>query len=165
MTVQTNFFSDAADVFPAIRSLIPHTDPMVLLDHLLAIDAESLCAQVTITTANRFYTDGAVPAWIGIEYMAQAIAAFAGYEALQAGQDVKLGFLLGTRRYESQCAGFACGSILQVHIQRVLQHQNGLGAFECRIVDADTSAELVKATVTVFQPEDAQEFLKPNEQS
>ena len=159
MTLPTKY----SHALPDIRSLIPHSDPMVLLDRVLTIEAESLCAEVVITPASRFYADGAVAAWIGIEYMAQAIAAFAGVEALQSGNDVKLGFLLGTRRYDSQCASFACGSILHIFVHRVLQHQNGLGAFECRIIDAGTAAELVTATVTVFQPDDAQEFLKTNQ--
>ena len=148
---------------PEIRRLIPHSDPMVLLDRLLAVDEHSLCAQVSITPDSLFYAAGAVAAWTGIEYMAQAIAAFAGYQAFVSGQDTKLGFLLGTRHYESHCSAFALNSVLHIHVQRVLQHPNGLGAFECRIVAAESQQLLAAATVTVFQPENVQAYLKGND--
>ena len=46
--------------------------------------------------------------------MAQAIAAHAGWLALQRGEEVKVGFLLGSRKYESKVANFALGSVLQM---------------------------------------------------
>ncbi|PRC95145.1 hotdog family protein [Solimicrobium silvestre] len=148
--------------FPEIRSLIPHKDPMVLLDRVIAVDAESLCAELTITPESRFFDGAGVGAWIGIEYMAQAIAAFAGYSAQQREEAVKVGFLLGSRRYECSCSSFLLGSVLQVQVQRVLQNENGLGAFECTISDAnDPNADaLATATVTVFQPDNASDFLQ-----
>ena len=57
---------------------------------------------------------------------------------------------------------FAPGSVLLVHVHRVLQAENGLGAFDCRIVPADdaNAASLATATVTVFQPDNVNQFLK-----
>jgi hypothetical protein len=45
----------------------------------------------------------------------------------------------------------------------VLQAENGLGAFACRIERADAApgaASLATATVTVFQPDNVNQFLK-----
>lgn len=149
---------------PAIHTLVPHADPMVLLDRVTAVDAESLSAEVTITRQSMFFDEKeqGIGAWVGIEYMAQAIAAYAGYQAISQGEKVRVGFLLGSRRYESQCAHFGLGSILHVKVQRVVQHENGLGAFECQIGDtSDTESKvLATATVTVFQPDNVNNFLK-----
>lgn len=142
---------------PDIRLLVPHAGPMVLLDRVVAVEQDSLCAEVAIRSDSLFATAEGVGAWVGIEYMAQAIAAHAGYEAYQRGEPVKVGFLLGSRRYECARSVFAVGSVLRVHVTRLLMAENGLGSFACRIEDQDGIA--ATATVSVFLPADAEEFL------
>ncbi|HEY0490518.1 MAG TPA: hotdog family protein [Telluria sp.] len=148
---------------PGIRDLVPHSGPMVLLDRVLAADDETLCAEVTIRPGSVFCDGSGVGSWVGMEYMAQAVAAHAGYLALQRGEAVKVGFLLGTRRYETSRPAFAVGSVLHVHVRRALQGDNGLGAFECRIEDA-AGGVAASATVTVFEPENVDEFLQRSEE-
>ena len=138
---------------PEIRSLIPHSGPMVLLDRVVSADEESLCAEVQIHSDSLFCTGGGVGAWIGIEYMAQAIAAYAGYCAHLRREPVKIGFLLGARRYNCTRPLFTVGTLLRVHVRRVVMSENGLGSFECHIDDGET--KLATATVTVFQPANA----------
>lgn len=145
---------------PDIRQLVPHSGQMVLLDRALSADAEQLCAEVRIREGGMLCGPDGVGAWVGIEYMAQAIAAHAGWLALQRGEEVKVGFLLGSRKYDASVAHFAPGSVLHVHVRRVLQSDNGLGAFECRIDIAGGMANAAHATVTVFQPENVNQFLK-----
>ncbi|MFC3458328.1 MULTISPECIES: ApeP family dehydratase [Massilia] len=145
---------------PDIHSLVPHSGAMSLLDTLLAVDAETLTAQVTIRRDTMFLVDGAVGAWVGVEYMAQAVAAHAGHAARQRGEPVRVGFLLGSRRYACAVPAFALGSVLHIHVQRALQGENGLGAFDCRIDDANGGLELATATITVFQPDHVEEFLQ-----
>jgi 3-oxoacyl-[acyl-carrier-protein] synthase-1 len=147
---------------PDIRSLVPHSGAMVLLDRAIAVGEESLCAEVLIRPDTLFCDGTGVGAWVGVEYMAQAVAAFAGYEAHVRGEAVKVGFLLGSRRYEARCSSFPIGSTLHVHVQRALQGENGLGAFECRIdVAGDPGlAAVATASITVFQPENVSEFLQ-----
>jgi predicted hotdog family 3-hydroxylacyl-ACP dehydratase len=142
---------------PDIRSLIPHAGPMVLLDRVISADEESLCAEVTIRSDTLFCSDGGVGAWVGIEYMAQAIGAWAGYAARRRGGAPRLGFLLGTRRYDCRRPIFLLGSQLRVHVHRVFQNENGLGSFECAIDDAE--GRVATATVTVFQPHDVKDFI------
>ncbi len=147
--------------YPPIRSLVPHQDPMVLLDKVIMADEDNLCAEVSIHAVSLFCDGAGVGAWVGVEYMAQAIAAHAGYLAHARGDAVKVGFLLGTRRFESRTARFTLGAILHVHIHRALQGDNGLGAFECRICDAnDPETPLATATITVFQPNNVADFLQ-----
>ena len=145
-----------------IHSLVPHSGAMSLLGRFLAADDENLSAEVAITADSMFCVDGAVGAWVGVEYMAQAVAAHAGHAARLRGEPVRVGFLLGTRRYACALPAFAVGSVLHIHVQRVLQGENGLGAFDCRIVDGGSGSgdELATATITVFQPDNVEEFLQ-----
>jgi len=145
---------------PDIKTLVPHTGTMSLLDSLVAVDAETLSARVAIGPDTLFCTGGAVGAWVGVEYMAQAVAAHAGHQARQRGEPVRVGFLLGTRRYACAVPAFAVGSVLTIRVQRALQGDNGLGAYECRIEDGASGAELASATITVFQPDNVEEFLQ-----
>jgi predicted hotdog family 3-hydroxylacyl-ACP dehydratase len=149
-----------ATKLPDIHTLVPHSGPMSLLDTLLAADAETLEAQVRIGPESMFCSGGAVGAWVGVEYMAQAVAAHAGFAAVQRGEPVRVGFLLGSRRYACKVAAFAVGSVLNIHVQRALQGDNGLGAFDCRITDGEDGTELASATITVFQPDNVEEFLQ-----
>jgi len=148
-------------VYPPVTSLIPHRFGMALLDRLVSVSDDTLCAEARISPDCIFFdaTINGVGSWLGIEYMAQAIAAFEGYWSLQRNEEVKVGLLLGSRHYESHCSEFAADSILQIDVHRVLQHENGLGAFDCRIIDASNRRLLAHATVTVFKPDNVQDFL------
>lgn len=144
---------------PDIRLLVPHTGSMVLLDRVISVDQENLCAEVRIHAESVFAGKDGIGGWVGIEYMAQAIAAHAGYAARLRGEPVKIGFLLGSRRYECSRPTFALNSVLRIHVLRMLQAENGLASFECRIEDLEKQ-QLAKATITVFEPADARDFLK-----
>jgi len=146
--------------FPQIATLVPHAAPMLLLDRVISADADKLCAEVAIADDSLFQTGAGVGAWVGIEYMAQAIAAWAGYHAQQRGEAVKIGFLLGARRYDANVPCFVTGSTLHVEVEKLLQADNGLGSFACSIKDADSQQQLAQATISVFQPHDAREFLQ-----
>jgi predicted hotdog family 3-hydroxylacyl-ACP dehydratase len=141
-----------------IRRFLPHSGAMVLLDRLLEAGPEELLAETAIRPDSMFCDGHGVPGWVGVEYMAQAIAAYAGHTAQLRGEPVKIGFLLGTRRYESSCPVFAVGSLLKIHVKRILQADNGIGSFECHIHAG--SQQLASATITVFQPADAAVFLE-----
>lgn len=145
-----------------IDELVPHSGTMSLLDDTVSSDESSLTAQVCIRSDSLFATDRGVPAWVGIEYMAQAIAAFAGVEAKQAGEDIRIGFLVGSRKYTCNTPAFPIGTTLTIQVTRELQGDNGLGVFVCRITSEADSANMIvaEANLNVFQPDDAAEFLK-----
>jgi predicted hotdog family 3-hydroxylacyl-ACP dehydratase len=146
--------------YPDIGQLIPHEGDMILLDRVLAADLDTLCAEVTIRPGSLFCDGAGVGSWVGIEYMAQAIAAHAGYLDHLRGEPIKVGFLLGARRYQVAVPLFAVGAVLKVHIHHAMQGDNGLAAFECRIEDTAGGAVLANATVTVFVPNNVNEFLQ-----
>ncbi len=149
---------------PDIRALLPQTGDMVLLDSVVAADADSLCAELAIRADSQFFDGHGVPAWIGVEYMAQAVAAHAGYAAHLCGAAPRVGFLLGSRRYQAHRPHFALGSVLHVQVRRTLQGENGFVAFDCRIdLQGDGGATtLASAAINVFVPADVNEFLHTN---
>ncbi len=133
--------------FPAIAELIPHTGPMILLDRVIAFDDNSLSAGLVVRSG-LFGDDKTVPAWLGIEYMAQTIGAYAGMKARLAGEPIRLGFLLGTRRYSGNAAEFKVGTPLTVQVEKIMQDDR-LGAFECRILGEGIE---ISANLNVYQP-------------
>ena len=135
----------------ALDAFLPHRGAMRLLDRLLAVDEEHAVAEVDVPLDGLFVRDARVPAWMGIEYMAQTVAAWAGHRSARRGGVPRVGYLLGSRRYSAQCDGFAGGSTLRIEARCELIGDNGLGQFDCRIHGAD-GALLATALVSVFEP-------------
>ncbi len=154
--------------FPDIRSLVPHSGTMMLLDRVVSADENSLSAEVMIRSDSLFYSkdDNGVGTWVGVEYMAQTIAAYAGYNALKYKQAVKIGFLVGTRRYECSKAFFANGDCLHITARNIFQADNGLGSFECSIYHVinpeknEGQNQIASAVINAFLPDDVNKFLE-----
>jgi len=140
-----------------IENLIPHRGATRLLDRVLQVDEEGVVAEVDVPFDGLFVRDGAVPSWIGIEYMAQAVAAWAGARARQQGGVPHAGLLLGTRRYEALCDAFPSGACLRIEARCELIGGNGLGQFACRI--ALDGHELAASRISVLDPPDGAEAL------
>lgn len=149
----------------AIAEVVPHEGLMSLLDTVLEYDEESLSASVEIRNNTLFVEADGVPAWVGIEYMAQAIAAYSGVQRCLAGRAVKVGFLVGTRRFNSSHSHYPLGSKLRINVIREFQADNGLGSFACTINGtlADGSLLTADASLNVFLPENVEEFLNESE--
>lgn len=141
----------------AITEIVPHAHPMCLLDRAIAADEESLSAELTLREDSAFLQPEGVPSWVGIEYMAQAIGAWAGWHARLAGRPPRVGFLLGSRRYETQESWFRLGDHLLIDVRQTFQADNGLGQFECHISRGE--GILASAALTVFEPADLQQFM------
>lgn len=140
-----------------ILEVVPHGKPMSLLDEILSYDDSGLKARLTITEASMFSNASGVPAWVGIEYMAQAVAAFAGVCARSHEKAVKIGFLVGSRRYQSSCSEFPLGANLNVEVEEITDNDVGLRVFACKIEGDDIR---VDANLNVFMPDDVDEFLE-----
>jgi predicted hotdog family 3-hydroxylacyl-ACP dehydratase len=144
-----------------VEQVVPHAGPMSLLDTVDAYGDDWLQASASIDKDNLFLTDGQVPAWVGIEYMAQAIAAHAGVQSLLKGGEVKVGFLVGTRKYTTSASSFPLGSQLTITVKQVILGENGLGAFSCQIQGHDNQGNPMQASASlnVFQPDNIDEIL------
>jgi predicted hotdog family 3-hydroxylacyl-ACP dehydratase len=144
---------------PPIEELLPHRGTMLLLDRVLAFSAQDITAECT-PKREGWYADarGNMPAWIGIELMAQAIAAHVGLIKRSEGKPVSPGVLLGTRRYAPARAAFPAAQPLLVASSISFRDESGLAAYDCRIEAA--GERLVEATLKVFEPADFQAFLQ-----
>ena len=131
-----------------IDELVPHGPAMTLIERLVDYSPQRSVATVTITPQSRFVESGGVPAWVGIEYMAQTIAAHAGYEARLRGEPPAIGFLLGTRSYSTEVGAFPLGSELTITVEPLVTDAK-LGAFQCSIA---TERVVATAVVNTYQP-------------
>lgn len=136
----------------SIENYVPHRGAMLLLDRLLEAGPEHAITRVYVAKDGPFLEDGRAPAWVGIEYMAQTVAAWAGFQALQNNMPVKIGFLLGTRKFEALQPWFVAGSVLRVEARCELRGSNGLGVFSCQVYDNEALA--ARAQISVYEPED-----------
>jgi predicted hotdog family 3-hydroxylacyl-ACP dehydratase len=93
---------------------------------------------------------GAMPAWFGLELMAQSIAAYSGSRHQQQGGAPRPGYLLGTRKYACTVAAFPAGALLEVEVRLQFADPGGLSAFAC-VLRCD-GAELAHAILKVFEP-------------
>lgn len=144
-----------------IAELLPHAGDMILLDAVERFDDESVVTCLTVKPGLLSQPDGSLPAWAGIEIMAQSVAAFAGCQARQAGLPVELGFLLGTRNYQCNVEHLPLGCELRISACRSLQDDSGMGVFECQLDGPGIHAE---ARLNVFRPPEVARYLEePNE--
>ncbi len=140
-----------------IAELLPHAGDMILIDEVLNYGAEEVHTRLKVRAEGLFNQhDGSLPAWIGIELMAQSVAAYAGCQARQAGEPVQLGFLLGTRNFQCNVDRFPAGAELQIKALRSLQDDNGMGVFECQL---DGPGIQAIARLNVFCPPQIASYL------
>jgi len=142
-----------------IEAIIPHRGTMLLIDAVTAFDEQTLSARATVH-ADAWYADaqGAMPAWIGIELMAQSIAAHVALLAMRDGGRARPGVLLGSRSYKALQPSFAGGAQLLIHATELLRSDEGHGAYECTIHHDDVCC--AEAVIKVFQPSDFQSFIE-----
>lgn len=134
-----------------IAPFVPHQRRMCLLDKLLEVDEERLRAEVTPNAESLFASATGVPGWVGLEWLAQAIAAWAGVQRVLGGEEPMVGFLLGTRRYQCAQPHFNFGEPITVDIILDFRADNGLGAFRGQLLDSDNKV-IATAMLNVFQP-------------
>ena len=137
-----------------IEELLPHSPPMVLIHRIVKCGDDDLVAEVDIDTSSMFYdfTLEGVPTWAGIEYIAQSIAALGGIRAKRKDEAVRMGFLLGTRRFHTHQATMKKGQCYQVSVNRVVRDGSGLASFDGCI---SQQQELIcEARVNVFEVDD-----------
>ncbi|WP_027803960.1 hotdog family protein [Paraburkholderia dilworthii] len=142
-----------------IEAIIPHRGTMLLIDAVNTFDEQTLIARATVH-ADAWYADaqGAMPAWIGIELMAQAIAAHVALLAMRGGGRARPGVLLGSRSYKALQPSFAGGAQLLIRTTELLRSDEGHGAYECTIHHGDVCC--AEAVIKVFQPSDFQSFIE-----
>ncbi len=140
-----------------VPSLLPHNGAMVLIGEPAAFGEGWAEAAVRIAEDSLFYRTGkGVPSWVGAEYMAQTVALYSGICARRAGNDIKIGLLIGCRRYEVETEYFRLGTHLRIHVDEIWQDSQ-MAVFECSIENREP---LAKARLNVFSPVDVVSYLE-----
>lgn len=130
---------------------------MALLDRVVEVEADHIVVELSVRDDGLFSNARQqVPAWVGLEYMAQTIAAFSGYHRKCRGEAVDLGFLLGTRFYQCSVSTFPCGSTLRVRADKAVEGNPEMSVFDCKIEDGQV---LASARLNVFLPKHSKQFL------
>lgn len=135
-----------------VDELVPHRGAMSLLDSIDDYGQDWLRASVTPLPGARFATADGVPGWVGIEYMAQAAAAFGGIEQVQRGERPSIGLLIGARYYRCMQDTFPFGAPLTVLAQIAMRDAEDFAAYDCRIEQA--GRELATCTLKAYRPRD-----------
>ena len=135
-----------------ILDLIPHREPMLLINRLLSVSANSSESLVLVDEQAPFYQNvKGVPAWIGLEYMGQTSALIAGYQRREGLLEPHLGFLMGVRKYQAQVSYFDPGENLIVLCEEAALVGDSLATFNCTIRTQTSSQELATAMLSVFR--------------
>jgi Predicted 3-hydroxylacyl-(acyl carrier protein) dehydratase len=129
---------------------------MVLLDKVSAYSSTEVVAEVEIRPDHPLAKAQGVPAHVGIELMAQSCGAHVGALAAAEGKPVRVGFLLGTRRYAATTDWFGFGQTLVV-TARVTFLDDAMGVYDCRI-ERD-GALVAEAQLNLYQPENGAALL------
>ena len=139
--------------------LLPHSGHMVLIDRVTEHRADFVSVEAHIGERHILLHNGVLPATMGMEIMAQAIGAFAGIQAISAGEEVKLGFLLGTRKLNLFADSIPVGTTLAATAHLSTQDPSGMGVFDCELrwIAAPDGVRdtLAQAALNVYSPKEA----------
>jgi predicted hotdog family 3-hydroxylacyl-ACP dehydratase len=126
-----------------ITDFVPHAGPMLLPDRIASLQADSVVCEWRVREDNLFLVPGhGVPAYVGIEYMAQCVAVHGGAHERASGHPPRQGLLLGTRHYRSVVPYFTPGATYQVKCRQLTANLEGMASFECCILlDGEVIAE------------------------
>lgn len=146
-----------AALYPA-ADVLPHGEPMRLIEEIVEYSRERIvaCAEVRADSLFCEVATG-VPAWVGIEYMAQTVAAYSGIEEVQQQRAPSIGLLLGSRNYEAAVAHFSVGARLEIVATLLHRDADNLVAFHCEILQ--DAAPVARADIKAYRPANIRDLL------
>jgi predicted hotdog family 3-hydroxylacyl-ACP dehydratase len=118
---------------PAHEFLL-HREPILLVDTLLDIGADFARCEWLAEAPEFEEAERGIPAYIGIETMAQCIAVHAGARARVRGFGPPLGFLLGTRHFSSSVSHLVPGRTYVAECRELVRDSQGMGSFACQLL-------------------------------
>ena len=135
-----------------VREFVLHRKPMLLLDTVVMCAGDKMECEWQVSAEDVFVVPGrGVPAYIGVEYMAQCVAALGGARARLEGFGPPLGFLLGTRHFTATRSHFELGMRYVASCTELVRDANGMGSYDCSIKHGDEV--LAMARLSVFEKE------------
>ena len=142
--------------FPPISVLLPHKGEMVFLSEVLEHGDEGTVCSLEVGAGPFIEPDGRVDAWIGIEYMAQCIAAHGTLIALAEEETPRIGLLLGSRKIRLHEGHYERGQQLIAKATPVWGRRAGLVSFECTLECATTGKLLAEGRMNCFLTDEEQ---------
>lgn len=114
------------------QELLPHGSRMCVIDDIISANDDKAICQLTVKKSNIFYNDKiqGIYNWFGIEFMAQAIGIYAGYQGESNKPEV--GLLLSVRKFKSHCEYFNLNNILIITAKKSFIGGK-IGVFNCYI--------------------------------
>lgn len=141
---------------PAAEFVI-HREPMLLLDTLIESTDEGSVCEWRVNADDHFVvSEHGVPAYVGVEFMAQCVAVHAGARARITGLGPPLGFLLGARHFKAFVGHFEIGNVYRAACLELMRDDNGMGSYECTILHGDKT--VAEARLAVLEKERGQKL-------
>lgn len=138
---------------PELDSYMPHRGQMQLISRLIQSHKEGAKAEVDVPQEGLFVMAEGVPAYLGIEYMAQTAALWgATVSSSEDGTpDARQGFLLGGRNVELHVDYFPSGTTLTIDVVCSASADSGLRQFSGWVKDG-AGKVMVEGRLNVFVP-------------
>jgi predicted hotdog family 3-hydroxylacyl-ACP dehydratase len=140
-----------------LLTLIPHRGKMMMLDRVKKYDIQekSIEAEYCITEDCLFYNEEekGVPAWVGFEFIAQAISAFIGIRDREKGMPPLEGYILGISQMNIGLTFISKNSIITI-ASRELDSMHPVYIFEGEILL--DGHEVLSGKITVMEVNEEQ---------
>jgi len=145
--------------FPPIAELLPHDGEMVLLSEVVEFTEEVTVCRAVIRADGLFANaDGSTGSWLGLELMAQCIAAHSALVRRSEGQLPRIGFLVSSRRLKFSGNRYHAGQQLRIRSEHIWGKSTGMVSVRCTIHDEKSDTLLAEATLNCFVPKDEAEL-------
>jgi predicted hotdog family 3-hydroxylacyl-ACP dehydratase len=140
--------------FPPVRELVPHEPPMLWLRRVVTHSADATeCEANADDIALLRDAHGRAPGYAALELAAQCVSAHARLAATGAQMGPpRIGFLLGTRRFELRVPHLLPGQRMRVLVTRLWGADVGPVSFDAAIRDAESGALLASGRISCFTP-------------
>lgn len=141
-----------------LEKILPHNHPMILIDDILNVDLKNeTLSTLFIVTKDKLFFDKenqGIQSSAALELMAQTIGCYAYFK--NAKKEPQMGFLLGSRLFETSIDYFKPGEIYIITVKAIF-YDNNICAFDCIIKRKSDNEEIANATVNVYQNDDIKE--------
>lgn len=128
---------------------------MRLVDRVIAYEHHTITTQTILEADCIFAEPLGVPGWVGIELMAQTVAA---HGALDAGGKIQDGLLLGAREYLCHVPYFPLATLLTISATPDFAGVGDFGLYRCEITAGNQS--IAEARLKVFRTDNLATFLE-----
>ena len=123
---------------------------------VISHDDKTIIAEVAVKRTSTFFKNGSIPSWIGVEYAAQAVAAFSCICAKTKGEKKRVGFLLSCRRYQCIQDKFLEGDVIEVHATEEFNDGN-MGGYNCALYIK--GHEVATVTLSAYIPDNINDMI------